>query len=227
MDLNKFIIFFICTGAMFISTMTASAESDSKDDVLHWKGNDWRNWNWNIDNKPNIDIIDISYSTGEQLTISMSVAGIISTELALYDLEFSTGDADYHVIYNPDSGIDPVVTAFPQDFSSEDLMTWEQPDSETSINGGTITATIDWATDDHTMSEFYGWAEQWNTDVDKVSEAWWDYAPDDQSPYGVYSDYYGNGGSSGGSGTPGFETFAVIAAIGIVLILFKRKNSNF
>lgn len=224
MKMNKKFVLIIGIGVMILSTMTAVGETDNQGDVLHWKGSDWRNWNWNIDNKPNIDIVDMTYSTGDRLTISMSVAGSINTGLSLYHLEFSTGDADYRVVYTPDSGVDPIVTGFPQEFSSEDLITWEQPDSETSINGGTLTATIDWITEDHTKSEFFGWAQEWATEEGKVSESWWDYAPDDQSPYGSYDDYHGSSGNSGGSGTPGFEILiALVAVVGALIILKRRK----
>ena len=229
MKLWKSSILIIGIGALLLSSMAVSAETDASGDVLHWKGNDWHNWAWDVDDRPNIDIIGISYLIEGRLTISMSVAGSFNTGLSLYHLEFNSSDAYYRVLYNPESGVDPIVIALPTDFTPEDLATWVPPASETSIHEGTLTATIDWITEDHIMTGFYGWAQEWDTEDEKALEAWFDYAPNDRSPYGSYDDYYGNGGNDGSgtpspSGTPGFETLVVIAAIGISLVILRRKR---
>jgi len=212
---------------LMLSSMTVSAETDASGDVFHWKGFDWHNWNWNVADRPNIDIIDISYLTEDRLTVSMNVLGSFNTGLSLYHLWFNSSDAYYHVSYIPESGVDPIVTAFPTDFTPEDLATWEPPAFETSVVEGTLTATIDWITDDHTMTGFYGWAQEWNTQEEMAVEAWYDFAPNDNSWFGDYDDYYGNSGNNGNpppSGTPGFETLTVIAAIGAALIILKRRK---
>ena len=213
---------------LLLSSMTVSAETDASGDVFHWKGGfDWRNWEWNVDDRPNIDIIDISYLIEDRLTISMSVAGSFNTELSFYHLEFNSSDAYYRVVYTPESGVDPIVIALPTDFTLEDYATWEQPASETSVEGGTLTATIDWVTEDRIMAGFYGWAQEWDTEDEQALEAWYDFAPNDNAWFGDYDDYYGgNGdnGGNGGSGTPGFETLAVIAALGVAFIILKRRK---
>jgi len=224
MKIRKSSLLIIGICVLLLLSMTVSAETDASGDVLHWKGTDWHNWDWNVADRSNIDITDVSYLIGDRLTISMSVAGSLNTGLSLYHIEFNSADCDYRVIYTPEPGIDPIVTAIPKDFTIDDYATWEQPAYETSIQGGTLTATIDWATDDHTMTDYFGWAQEWITQEESALEAWWDYAPDDNSPFGSYDDYYGNSGNSGGSGTPGFETLAVIAAIGIALIILKRRK---
>lgn len=236
MKLNKSSILTICLSVMVLSSLTVSAETDASGDVLHWTGTtDWHDWAWNVADRPNIDITNISYLTEDRLTISMSVVGSFNTGLSLYHLEFNSSDAYYRVIYNPKSGVDPIVTALPTDLTLEEFATFEQPASETSIQGGILTATIDWITEDHAMTGFYGWAQEWDTEDEKGLEAWWDYAPDSHSPYGSYDDYYGNdgngdnggnggSGTSPSSGTPGFETLAFIAAIGVAFIIFRRRN---
>ena len=171
---------------------------------------------------------NFSYLIEDRLTVSMSVAGSF-TGLSSHHLWFNSSDAYYHVSYVPESGVDAIVIAFPTDFNIDDYATWEHPASETSIQGGTLTATIDWITEDHAMAGFYGWAQEWDTEDEKALEAWFDYAPNDCSPYGSYDDYYGNGGNegnggNGGSGTPGFETLAFIAALGIALIISRKRN---
>ena len=229
MKLWKSSILIIGISALLLLSMAVSAETDASGDVFHWKGNDWHNWAWDVDDRPNIDIIDISYLIEDRLTISMSVAGSFNTGLSLYHLEFNSPDAYYRVVYNPASGVDPIVIALPTDLTLEEYGTWEQPASETSIQGGTLTATIDWITEDHTMTDLFGWAQEWDKEDEQALEAWYDYAPNDHSPYGSYDDYYGNGGNGGSgtmppSGTPGFEAIAVIAALGIALIIFRKRK---
>jgi len=229
MKLWKSSILLIGISALLLSSIAVSAETDASGDVLHWKGTDWHNWAWDVADRPNIDIIDISYLIEDRLTISMSVAGSFNTGLSSYHLDFNSPDAYYRVIYTPASGVGPIVIAQPTDLTPEELATLEQPESETSIQGGTLTATIDWITEDHTMTDFHGRAQEWDTEDEKALEAWWDYAPDDRSPYGSYDDYYGNGGNDGSgtpppSGTPGFETIALLAALGVAFIILRRRK---
>jgi len=229
---SSMLIVGICV--LLLSSMTVSAETDASGDVLHWTGTtDWHDWGWNVADRPNIDITNISYSIEGRLTISMSVAGSFNTGLSLYHLEFNSPDAYYRVVYNPESGVDPIVTALPTDLTLEEFATYVQPPSETSIQDGALMATIDWITEDHTMTEFYGWAQEWETEDEKALEAWLDYAPDSHSPYGSYDDYYGSDGGNGGSGSggdddngglPGFEVVSVIAALGVAFIVMRRKR---
>lgn len=227
---------------LVLSSMTAVAENDNQGDVFHWNGYDWNNWGWNVQDRPNIDISDVSYIAGDRLTISLTVQGSINSVNSYYHVWFNTSDAWYHMLYYPNEEIEPIVTALPIDFSDwsiDDIMAYTEPESESSVSGNTITSTIDWVTDDHTMTGYYGWAQEWNEEGDQFVEYWMDFAPDDFAWYGDYDDYYGgdgdgdgdsDGDGDGDSGapptpkTPGFETLAVIAALGVALIILRRRK---
>lgn len=219
---------------LVLSSISVSAENDTADDVLHWDGTDWHNWDWNIADRPNIDILDVSYLIGDRLAISMIVDGSFNSQMSYYHIWFNSTDAWYHASYIPDSEVDPIAVAFPTDFDSwsyEDLLNWEAPETDVSIDGGVLTAVIDWVTDDHNISNFYGWAQEWDMAGEQASEFWIDYAPNDYSPYGLWEDYYGTGNDDEDDDngapspqTPGFETIAVIAALTIAFIISRRRK---
>ena len=84
MKLWKSSILFVSVAVMLLSSMAVSAdetESDPTGDVAHWEytANNW-GWNYNIGNKPNIDITELSYSaSGGKLTVTIKVDGTIQT----------------------------------------------------------------------------------------------------------------------------------------------------
>jgi len=101
MKLWKICILFISVVVMLLSSTSASAdktESDPNGDVAHWQYStgQW-GWNYNVVNKPNIDITELSYSvSGDQLTLTLKVDGTIqSSELNWYWVYLNTSDATY------------------------------------------------------------------------------------------------------------------------------------
>jgi len=223
-----------------ITSISVSAESDPEGDVVHWKGFDWRNWNWNVQDRQNIDIIDVSYTAGDRLTFSLTVKGSFNEDKSYYHVWYNTSDAWYHMQYVPGEEEEPFVGALPlnlQTWDIEDIMNYTEPVWEASVvNDNTITGTIDWITEDHEVNSFHGWAQEWDKEEDITVETWLDFAPDAYAWYGVYDDYYGgdnngggdNGGSdTGGSSTddsPGFEVIALLVGIGLLFFVFRKKK---
>jgi hypothetical protein len=247
------ILIAISLSILIFSGITTHAETitDTTNDVLHWNGTNYMDWTWNVGDKPSVDIVEIEYEPGNRLTISMKMAGTISNQKSWYHLWFNTSDAYYHVSYMPDDEAEPIATAIPLNFnnmSMEDLMNYTNPNVDTSVNGDTITATIDWVTEEKEMNEFWAWAQQW----DNVGEAWSDYyidfAPNEYSDFGEYEDYYDdnpddsidkdsngsdtsdqgldnddNQGTSTQTDTPGFELVILLAAVVAFMYIRKKK----
>ncbi|MBN1281253.1 MAG: hypothetical protein JXA00_06355 [Candidatus Thermoplasmatota archaeon] len=223
---------------LVVTSIAVNAESDGTGDVLYYDGPDWHDWDWDVTNKPNVDIVDISFIAGDRLTLSLTVSGSINSAHSFYHVWYNTSDAYYHLFYLPGIQDEVMVAAFPLNFDEwtiEELQNYTPPTWEASItNGNTITATVDWVTEDHAMVNYFGWAQEWAEEGDQWLEFWIDYAPDSYSSYGSYEDYYGTGnGDTNGpngddvtqpGGTPGFEAVAVLAALGVALILLKRRK---
>jgi len=239
MKVYKVSIFLAIMLMLVLTGISVSAEIDETGDVFHWKGVDWRNWGWNVQDRPNIDITDVSYTAGDRLTISLTVQGSVNSEKSYYHVWYNSSDAWYHLHYSPDDETEPIAVALPIDFYSwdmEDMMNYTEPEWESSIiDDNTITVTIDWVTEDHTMNGFHGWAQQWENEEEKMIEAWFDFAPNNYAWYGEYDDYYsdetnnngenGNGGSTTDeNGSPGFEVVALIAGIALLIFVFRKKK---
>ncbi len=250
---NAIAISLFLTLIFVTSTISAEIIDDPSDDVFHWAGYDYTDWSWDVGDRPNIDIIELNFEEGSRLTLSMKVAGTIKTDKVWYHMYFNTSDAMYHVSFMPDDEAEPFATAFPIDYSSmsmEDIMNYTEPNVETSFSGDTITATIDWVTEEHEMTDFWAMAQEWLDEGEAWSDYYIDFAPNDYSDFGDYEDYYGDGsGNSGDSGdsgdssdtgdsgstsdsedggstggTPGFEAVGLIAALGIAFIVLRRRR---
>lgn len=245
MKIWKNSILIISIAVVLLATATVSADSDTTGDVLHWRGTDWTNWDWNVGDRQNIDIVDISYTAGDRLTITMTVNGVINSEKSLYHVWYNTSNAWYYLRYFPDEDIEPQAMALPLDFENftiDEMLNWTNPEAEASIDGSTISATFDWVTEDHTMTGFWAWSQEWENIGDQFTEFWIDYAPNDFSPYGDFEDYEeaeddeeeeeedtSGDGTEGddqtpSDSTPDFEIFAIIAAIGISLLILRRRK---
>jgi hypothetical protein len=237
--LKSSIIIVILVSALILSVNSA-AVSDPQDDVLYWNGVDWKNWQWNVMDRPNVDIVDISYDAGDRLTITLTIDGTYTAQNSMYHVWYNTSNAWYYLHYSPyiETEDEPIAVAVPINFENwtmEQLMNWTEPETETSINGATMTGTFDWVTEDHTMNEFYAWAQEWENVGDQFSKYWVDYAPNDFSPYTEYeTEGNGNGDVTNGDtngekgdttdGTPGFELLTLIAAIGVIFILLRKRT---
>ena len=225
---------------LVLSSMSAVAEteSDPQGDVWHFVYPYWQEQT--IDNQPNVDIKEIKAETsGAQITLSMSLypGGTFSRGdnfYAMYVMFYNTSDAYYMMTYGDTQGEDPIGNAI--GFSLDG--SYMPSTAEVTVNGDTISATMDTVGDDTTTAGFYGTAwmfeeyygeelthDQWH---DWVGD--YDWAPDFDPGGDGDGDGDSDGDGDGDSGapptpkTPGFETLAVIAALGIAFIVLKRKK---
>ena len=82
---------------------------------------------------------------------------------------------------------------------------------------------------DYSNAELWGYAAEYVEMGDTTSEWWGDWAPETHSPFWGEDGDDDDGGDGDEqqnppSGTPGFETIAAIAAIGIALIILRRRK---
>jgi len=234
MKLWKICILFVSVVVMLLSSTSASAdktESDPNGDVAHWQYStgQW-GWNYNVVNKPNIDITELSYSvSGDQLTLTLKVDGTIqSSELNWYWVYLNTSDATYWMSWMEGEGAGLAMNI------EEGSMQYDwEPDVTSSDN--TLSCTFDVVGSDYTNQELWGYSTEYVEAGDMNSEWWGDWAPETYSPYwgeDVDGDGDGDVDGEGDSNdqqkptteTPGFEILAVIAAIGITLIIFRRER---
>jgi hypothetical protein len=214
-----------------LSTFSVSAESDGTNDVWHqvWSEVD-QSYSWEAysGTKNNIDITDVSYSIqGTTATVTMTTVGdMTDTENVVYTMHLKSGETSYYMImYTNGQGS---VLGF-GDFTGT-VSQLENP-----ISGNTFTASFE-VSDPDAQYTLYGFNAE-HTDIDaEHGEAWWDYAPNTYAPWYSAGDGDGDGdgdgngnggngdnGGNGSSGTPGFEAIILIAAIGIALIIIRRK----
>ncbi len=207
------------------STSLAETEKDGTDDVFHWRVSDG-NWGWefNIADKDNIDITEVSYEVnGDQLTLTLKVDGIIEdSELIAYYAYYTSADATYWIMYTNGSAVG---------YCNEDY-TITASAVVTKTAEDTITGVFSLYGTDTSKVDLYATAWQYTEANSQLTEYWVDWNPNAHSNI----DTSGNNGISPGPGNqtsktsnddkgiPGFETIAVIAAIGIALILLRRKK---
>jgi len=208
------ILLFVGIAVLLLSTLTVSAESDDPGDVWHWKYSE-TGYSWEAyTGKPNIDITDVSYTiTGSEATLTMTVAGTIEDSGNIFYYLHLVGDDEttyYQAFYTNGGGGYLLIGA---GFEGGDLV------NPISDNGKTFTATFN-ITDPAATYSVWAYSSEVEGGDDGSGEMWQDFAPN------TYSPWYTIGASSGGTGggTPGFETLAVIAAIGVALIILRRRK---
>jgi len=223
-------ILFVSVAVMLLSSMAVSAdetESDPTGDVAHWEytANNW-GWNYNIGNKPNIDITELSYGvSGGKLTVTIKVDGTIQTSgNSLYYIMMNTSDANYLATWSEGEG-GGFATSVGDGEMKYDF------DPEVKASGGTLSFVFNETGSDYSSVEFWGYAAEY-VEMGDVSAEWWgDWAPETSSPFwGEGGDGDGDGDGGGAdqqnppTGTPGFEAIAVLAALGVAFIALRRKK---
>ena len=195
---------------LLLSTLTVSAESDSTGDVWHYYALSETNWGWeaHTGSKPNIDITSVSDTiTGSEATLTMTVAGTIEDSDKIMYYIMMTSDESYYTAYYVDGESYCIGTGgYPIELLNP-------------VSGNTFTATFEIDNPGATYT-VHGYTIEYKEVGEELGEMWQDYAPDTYSPW--YTGGDGNGGNGGG--TPGFETLAVIAAIGVALIILRRRK---
>ena len=225
MKIRKSSIIIISLITLILSAFTVIAESDATGDVWHYTYTE-NKWSWELstDSKPNIDIIDISYSIeGSQATLTMTVNGVIEdSETIFYYMNMVADDGTYQAWYSNGNGLYVGQGEFSGSYGALD----------NPVSGSTFTAVFDIVNSDIDYT-VYGYSVEYQDIGDEGGESWQDYAPnslennyapwaglagggdDDNSGNGDTQD--GNDGSS--SGTPGFEMIALLIAISVALII--------
>ena len=232
---SSLLIIGLCVLVLSSMTAVAETESDAQGDVWHYVFPYYQSQT--VANQPNSDIKEIKAEiNGDQITLSMTLwpGGTFTRGqygYAYYIMFYNTSDAYYTLSYSDLTGEESGGMAMGYSLGG-DTPSFTAAD-EVVVDGNTISATMDKVGEDTTTTELYGltWVwevhgeDQWDYDHwhDLVGD--YDWAPDFDP--GDNGDNGGNGGSGTSpppSGTPGFETLAVIAALGVALIILRRKN---
>ena len=230
MKLWKSSILIIGIGVLVISSMSAVAktESDPQNDVWHYVFPYYQSQP--VSDQPNSDIKELKAEiSGDQITLSMTLwpGGTFTCgqyRYASYIMLYNTSDAYYTLTYADRT--EEEAGGYAMGYSLDSSYTPHSSFGEVVVNGNTISATMDKVGDDTTTTELYGltwvWegygAEQYNLDH------WHDWAGDYEKDLGFDPGGNGGNGAPPPSGTPGFETLAFIAAIGLALIILRRKK---
>jgi len=233
--LGVFAIFLLCGIA------TASSISDPTGDVAHWKIQGLSgSWEYNIANKPNIDITGISYIiNGNKLIITLTVAGAIeSSELVKYWAYLNTSDAHYWMFWNNGEG-----GGFSLGESGFSGFFNQTPDVQAS--GNTLSGTFEIVGSNYSNIELWGGSAEYLSPGDTFHEWWGDWVPNEYAPWwgedtsgsqtgnGEESESNNTGGENNQNSnpsdnlpserTPGFEMLTVILAVTLLIIAKKRK----
>jgi hypothetical protein len=222
MKVWKYGIIIVSLGMLMLSSAVVSAEiiDDGQNDVLkaNADGTYVRGQTMNV-----IDVDKITYTfSGDKLTLEYKIVGPFQqTGDYMYYAIVTTTDFSYSVRMNDYGNADAmVVGTAAQDYN------FEKP--ECVVGENTLTAEFQ-TQGDTTIVEAFGWATFVNNPV------YTDWAPDSRGPEGSFGEDTSDDTGSDDSGdddegsdnnpkTPGFELIAVIAAVGVALILLKRRK---
>jgi hypothetical protein len=171
----------------------------------------------NIGDQPDIDIRSISTAVNDNkfiITFEVADDGTIqSSSDYYYTYTVKTSDGSTYMVqyYGGESS----AIGARQDPPGSSYGTVE-------VSGNTITAEFD-LIGDSTVTLFDAYCNHKITDQNVYT----DYAPNSKNPYAGTGGTGGTDGTNGDNqkkGTPGFEAVAVIAAVGVALILIKRRK---
>ena len=221
----------IIVGIVILTFLSGNvvAISDATGDIWHYQAEETSGlpyeWIHYEEEKPNIDIIDLSYTiTDSEVTLMMTVNGIIErSNVTTYNMCLECSEGTYKVYYR--NGI----AGWYGSNESFDFVTAPV----TNVSNNTYTSTFQIANPDVEYN-VWGYTEEYASFGPGIREKWADYAPDAYAPW-----YEGDStdeddtndnteddgtGSDTSKGTPGFETLAVIASLGIAFIMLRRKK---
>jgi hypothetical protein len=212
MKIWKYSILFVSMIVLLTASISISAETeaDATGDVMHWRTTE-SGFNWEYDaDKPNIDITGMSCDVDAgTITLSMTVAGTIEdSEFIAYSLHYNGDDSSYYMVsYANGEGLSMYSTPTGGGVGSVPVIT----------SGNTITCTFDGDIDDHSTYAFLATTYQHTVLNDVTAEYWTDVNSDDAGDDGSSSD-------DEGTSTPGFEILTLIAAIGIAIIVLRKRK---
>ncbi|UCD13021.1 MAG: hypothetical protein JSW60_05510 [Thermoplasmatales archaeon] len=215
-----FFISAVITSVLLLNT-TASAltvEDDVEDVEYHvWVEGGTHKFVEYVDDKPNLDITEISYEiSGGKITTKLQVAGVIEdSEVLTYSLQFLSDEGRYEFSYSNGEGIGESYVA--------GGLNLENP----IISDGIIRCTFDWhgEGDYPTGTHLFGGQVQFHIWEGNEKVGYWvdtSHIPDE-----MYEDLKEDQEPDNGDGeAPGFETIVVLVALGIALIILRRRKIN-
>ncbi|HEC89847.1 MAG TPA: hypothetical protein ENI44_04625, partial [Thermoplasmatales archaeon] len=188
---NKILIAALSAFIFLGGFASAEAISDPTGDVAHWRvtATSW-GWEYNIGNKPEIDITELSYTlNGDKLTINLKVSGTIqNSELVGYWAYLNTSDANYWMYWSNGSGYGFAMSG--NGYSGQFNQT-----SDIQATGDTISCTFTVVGTDYSNIDLWGYAAEYISPGDTFSEWWGDWIPNEHSPW------WGEQNAGGGSST--------------------------
>jgi LPXTG-motif cell wall-anchored protein len=173
-----------------------------------------------VSSKPNLDVTKVTCSIdGGVVTLSLTVKGEIEDDSSItYYVEYECSDASYQFTYTNGNLNSKSSSIAGGESTMVGTATGHLIDP-----ANTITAAFNVVGTGGTDGELYGYAgDDFPLGVD---EYWMDNTVvDDGGPPNGGGQGTNGDGNTGGSGTPGFEAMAVIAALGIALIIFRKRK---
>lgn len=229
-----------CLCFLFFSGNAAADYSnslnDGKGDVWHWYVTE-TTWGWSYNNeRPNIDITEISTSGSEgNVTVTIKVKGTITDSEKIYyqfDLVDNKGtsstddDISSYILYT-----NQTCTIYKTRETTNTSDIGADLSDNTSHSGGTLTIHFqltDIGAPGHLTSatKISGCAYDYAETGDTTGEYYYDMVPDVPTGGGgtTGGNETGAGKKEGGKGfIPGFETAVLIGAIGISAVLISKK----
>jgi len=249
MKLKRIIVLMVCIVVLLLSSMNVSAitESDGQGDVWHFV---WPYWQeQTVSNQPNVDIKEIKVEeSGDQVTLSMTLwpGGTFSPAGNKYLMSlmwYNISDAWYSMTYSYFEGEESFSIGMGTSIEGQVLT------GDVIVNGDTISTTLNKMGDDTTTVEMYGTTMMFEDRFGEKTDQWHDWVgdyiwdpdlgpgddddddttgdDDDDDTTGDDDDDDTTGdddddGTNGG--TPGFEILSLITAIGVALIILRRKK---
>jgi hypothetical protein len=228
MKLWKYSILIVSVSMLVLSSSVVSAQTvtDGQNDVI--KSQSGSSSFQTKQTKPDIDIKQISCTIADNtLTLELEIYGTIQQMSPYaYFATVITTDFQYDIsMFDGDGSADV------SDKAGSDYL----PDTPELVVGENTMSAMFEIQGDATIVEIFGHATY------IAPEMYQDWAPDSRGPEGSF-DTGGTGGTGGTNGTggtggtdgtngdnqkkgtPGFEAVAVIAAVGVALILIKRRK---
>jgi len=226
---------------LFVNGVSADSMTDTTNDIYHhtWV-NEGEFWTEYAEEKENIDITSITYSiSGGTLSVTMQVVGEFqSSPKHVYSFIYNSTDGIYTFSYVAGTGMAAAVGTG----DGFDMKT-----GTVTVSGNTLSGSIETFGAGEELSAL-GVAAEYLADYDTITdptsiEYYADYAPGTLAPWfggdtmddttddtaddvtdDTTDDTTEGDESTGGSGTPGFELLTIVAAIGVALILLRKKK---
>ena len=159
MKIWKYSILIIGISVLILSSIPVSAETitDGTGDLYHWywdAENGIFKWQLATDDKPNIDITQLTYGFGsEKTTFTFEVSGVIEdSENLVYWATYTSEEATYYFTYANGE-------AFGLASSTSSSLFDMEPDY--TVDGNTITVEFDSVGEGVTDVEVYGYTHLW------------------------------------------------------------------